>query len=296
MSNILEHLKQTQKKEWTLEDKANYLLYSTKRQVELYSQYTRMHNKAERQMLEAATRPIISKFGETLNIIGLAAGTSEKESIILKAALLAGKRPNYFAVDKSFEMLKASGINVPLRAEAYYLLVDLFSTNLLELGEAVGAPNLIAFLGYTAFNFGRTKALRYLQQNMATGDSAIITVGLLPKDLDRLIADYFTPEIQGWFMGTFVQAGFAENDLDYRVMFDKTRKHVKLGAVASNVPQHVKAYGIEAGDYLVLSTSIKLPLEGRGGYLPLIGKYLHIDNVFTEPTGMTAVIQASAKA
>ena len=57
----------------------------------------------------------------------------------------------------------------------------------------------------------------------------------------------------------------------------------------------MKQSNIREGDSIVLAKSLKLPLEGKNGYLSLIERYLKVDNLFTEPTGMTAVVKVSAK-
>lgn len=295
MINILQCLKHTGEKEWNLEDSANYLLYATRSQVELYSQLARSHYKPERGTLEAAAPAIIAALGDSFNIIGLAAGTSERESILIKAALKAAKRPIYFAIDKSFEMLRESGINVPQRAESYYVLADLFKTDLHKLRGTAGQANLVTFLGYTAFNFGKTKSLHYLQKNLSANDTVIITVGTLPKNLDQLVADYSTPEMRKFGLFPFSESGFAEGGIEFKAVFDADRNQLKFGGVALACPQQATALGIKQGDFIVLAKLLKLPLEGRGSYTELISRYLKIDKVFTETTGMTAVLQTSQK-
>ena len=295
MATILDHLKQTGEKEWKLEDRANYLLYSTKKQVEIYSRLSRLHYKPEHEILEEAGQTILRGFGDSLNIVGLASGPSERESILIKAALKSGKRPKYFAIDKSFEMLRESGINIPVRAESYHILADLFAIDLHELREQTGNSNLITFFGYTAFNFGKTKGLSHLQRNIASGDSAVITVGTLPEDLDKLVAEYSTHDIREFGLQPFLNAGFSPKNLEFKMFFDKKDKAVKFGYVILSLPHNLENLKVSVGDYVILATSVKLPLDGKGGYMPLIAKYLKIDEVFTEPTEMTAVIQVSAK-
>lgn len=291
-NSILQHLKRTGENEWTLDDRANHLLYVTKRQVELYRSLSRKHYSREALILEEAAQRVIAGFPDSLNIVGLAAGPSERESILIKAALTAGKRPRYFAVDKSLQMLLASGIHVPIRAEAYFVNGDLFSTGLNKIRETTNVHNLITFLGYTAFNFGKTTGLKYLARNVASGDSALVTLGTLPGDISQVLEDYKTPEIISWGEEALLNSGFRREQMMPRIVFDKAQSRIKFGY---EVVSPLQGSEVKAGDWIVLVTSVKLPLEGRGGYLPLISKYLHIDDVFTEPTGMTAVIQASAK-
>ena len=79
MTTILDNLKQTGEKEWKLEDRANCLLYATKRQAEIYSRLSRLHNMPERGILEEAGQAIVAGLEEPFNIVGLAAGQSERE-------------------------------------------------------------------------------------------------------------------------------------------------------------------------------------------------------------------------
>lgn len=294
MTTILQHLKRTGEKEWTLENRANWLLYATEEQARAYSMLSKVHHKAEREILEKNSEAIVSRFGNTLNVIGLASGTSESESIVVKAALKADKSVRYFAVDKSFAMLEATYANVPAGARIYCVHTDLLDLSLNEVKRETRNPNLVLFFGYTAFNFSRTTALHYLQKNMTPRDFAIVTAGLLPSSIEQLISDYASPEIREWAALSMRYAGLSPHQLEHEVVFDENESSIKFGFVIKDASP-LKQSSIREGDNIVLAKSLKLPLEGRNGYLSLIERYVKVDEVFTEPTGMTAVVKVSAK-
>ena len=294
MDTILQHIRKTGNMEWTLEDRANYLLFATEEQARAYSRLSRIHYKAEREILEKNSEGIVSGFGSALNVIGLASGASERESIVVQAALRAGKSVRYFAVDKSFAMLELTYANVPAAARIYCMHTDLFNLDLAEIARETRSPNLVLFSGYTTFNFSRTKALRYLEGNLSPGDAAVITAGLLPRNIEQIISDYTFPEFLEWTILPITYAGFLPQQLEYKAVFDENESCVKFSFVIKDASL-LKQSNIREGDSIVLAKSLKLPLECKNGYLSLIERYLKVDNLFTEPTGMTAVVKVSAK-
>jgi dimethylhistidine N-methyltransferase len=172
-------------------------LFYDARGSELFEQITRLPEyyltRAERSIFERSASEIVAAAGRGLTIIELGAGTAEKTTVLLRAALARQLSLRYVPVDVSASALEIAAGR--LRRELPRLkvepLVADYTTGVDELAD-IGGRKLVLYIGSSIGNFEpdeATRILRTLRGSLRAGDALLLGTDL-PKKARVLRAAY----------------------------------------------------------------------------------------------------------
>jgi dimethylhistidine N-methyltransferase len=164
-------------------------LFYDARGSELFEEITRLPEyyltRTERAIFEEFADEMIAAAGKGLSIIELGAGTAEKTTVLLRAALKRQFGIAYYPVDVSEAALKVA--KERLRAElprlrVHPVIAD-YTKGLDELKEISG-KKLVLYIGSSIGNFERPEAtaiLRRISSRLSAGDSLLLGTDLVKK-------------------------------------------------------------------------------------------------------------------
>jgi L-histidine Nalpha-methyltransferase len=165
-------------------------LFYDARGSELFEAITRLPEyyltRTERAIFEQYAQEMVAAAGDGLSIIELGAGTAEKTTVLLRAALKRQFSLSYFPVDVS-----SSALDVARQRLADELprltvepIVSDYTQGLKQLGNIHGRK-LVLYIGSSIGNFEPDEAaaiLRRIRQSLHTGDSLLLGTDLVKKE------------------------------------------------------------------------------------------------------------------
>jgi dimethylhistidine N-methyltransferase len=164
------------------------LFYDT-RGSELFEAITRVPEyyltRTERAIFEQHSNHMIGAAGDGLSIVELGAGTAEKTTVLLRAALKRQLSLNYYPVDVSSSALEVArqrlADELP-RLDVEPIVAD-YTQGLKQLAEIRGRK-LVLYIGSSIGNFEPDEAaviLAKIRQGLSAGDSLLLGTDLVKK-------------------------------------------------------------------------------------------------------------------
>ena len=172
-------------------------LFYDARGSELFEQITRLPEyyltRTERSIFEQHAREMVTAAGTGLAIIELGAGTAEKTTVLLRAALARQLSMRYFPVDVSASALNLAAERLAQelpRLHVEPIVADY--TQGLERLRSIGGRKLVLYIGSSIGNFepeDATQMLSRVRGALQAGDALLLGTDL-PKKASVLRAAY----------------------------------------------------------------------------------------------------------
>ncbi|MEK6869664.1 MAG: L-histidine N(alpha)-methyltransferase, partial [Nanoarchaeota archaeon] len=240
---IIEHLVGIGENKLVLPHSQNYWLYQTPNQVQLFyvtRGTTPNPYQAEIDLIKRHKQGLVAAMPDNINIVGLCAGTSSTESLLLDEGVGQGKTLHYYAIEKNLDVLVASQENLR-QYHPTLINADMFDVPLPMLKQNPETQNHVLFLGYTFGNFTLEEMSRYFDSNLEKGDKLYVSMQIARsrEEVQReIMPGYVTPEYEAWLKYGLLKDGFRDKDLEYfaRISEASGIPVIELGFELKEVP------------------------------------------------------------
>ncbi|MGZ6141967.1 MAG: L-histidine N(alpha)-methyltransferase [Myxococcales bacterium] len=214
----------------------------------LFEQITRLPEyyptRTERSLLAERARAIVEAAGQVSDVVELGSGAAEKTVCLLDAALAAGARPRYVAVDISAHALaRTRDILALARPEVPVEQVLADYHRELRLPERpAGGRRLVLFLGGTIGNEEDPEAVKLLsrvREHLDPGDVLLLGANLV-TDPAAIHAAYNEPQgVTAAFnrnilaaVNAFARSDFDPAKFDHHAPYDVEKRRIEMWLVA----------------------------------------------------------------
>ena len=214
----------------------------------LFEQITRLREyyptRTERALLAERAQAIVEAAGKVSDVVELGSGAAEKTVCLLDAALAAGARPRYVAVDisahalaRTRDILALARPEVPVEP----VLAD-YHRNLVLPERPAGGRRLVLFLGGTIGNEEDPEAIRLLsrvREHLDPGDLLLLGANLVT---DPAVIHAAYNEAQGVTaafnrnilsaVNAFARSSFDPLKFDHHAPYDVEKRRIEMWLVA----------------------------------------------------------------